>query len=638
MSAKTYFSKLFDTKTNTSLKPGFTRVPLTDKILYCLCGFCRLLSIGPDRAFKPHGLGIERGSDLLLSKSDVGLALACMKLLCGERRWGESIRFVAEITSEAFINGDVAGALLHNTGSSDSFNLVRGWFRSCQQRHVECNKTLEGVPLENKLELPTRVIYTGSADSGFVRLFETHNSPGRWAALSHCWGDKQPICTTRDNLQKHKEGISLSDLPSTFRDAVAITRSLGLDYLWIDTICIIQRDPEDWKIEAPKMGQVYEHADIVIVAAGASNAYEGCFVNLPSLQLLELPYVKDGIMAGGLFATRETILPRKNVFRPLSDRAWTIQERVLSRRTVYYTAEGIWWNCRHFGATCFRHDGVSFEDIQLTPRHQSWSGLLTQYLSCALSVPTDNLQAIEGIARRMAPQRPDRYYHGCWMNDLPEQLLWYGKAPRSPELMNRPSWSWSSTGMGKRVFLDERTLKILINLSGPFKPYAANGLRVRSFVYAPVRLAKPKKIDYSLKMELNTLVGSVQGDPHVVVRQDGNLVVKPKEDEDEIPNDLVYLILNDKDNTVGVAVMDDTSWLSQKINMSSELSLILLACAPNWKWLRDRPVASDQMNLYYCLLTLKRRVGQKLHCRIGFAVVYSRAYAEQAIAQDIILV
>ncbi|XXH01878.1 hypothetical protein Hte_008240 [Hypoxylon texense] len=388
------------------------------------------------------------------------------------------------------------------------------------------------------------------------------------------------------------------------------------------------------------MGQVYEHAEIVIAAAGSHNAYEGFFANLPRATLVKLPYIKDGTVAGQFFATRSWDFNyiMEDAFRPLSDRAWTIQERVLSRRTVYYTANGIWWNCRHFGATCFRHDGYSFEDIQLTPPQQSWTGLLTQYLNCALSVSTDNLQAVEGIASRIACRRPDRYHHGCWMNDLPEQLIWYGNAPRPQELKSRPSWSWSSTAMGKRIFLDKATSRHMTNLYGALRPYLLNDLQVRCPVHSPVTLAKPTKIDYSLKMELSSLVGNIHNDSPELIQIGDQFAAIPPKKQDGISDSLLYLIINNRDQTVGVAIMDDASWLRQKVHTSSDLSLVFLAGSPNWRWRDGRQVNSDQRSLYYGLVTLTPQDRRNVHSRIGFAMVYSQAYAQQASGQKIILV
>lgn len=544
------------------------------------------------------------------------------------------------IANMALAEGKKVGTVLSNTGSLESLELLNNWVKSCQQHHGECIRTLEGEILGSELKLPTRVLDTSSAHNGFVRLVETHNSPrGQWTALSHCWGNIKPICTTRDNLQAHRQGIPISHLPSTYRDAVTVTRSLDLNYLWIDTLCIIQQDVEDWEREAPKMGEVYEHAKIVIAATGSSNAYEGCFVDTPTSVSVELPYASNGIRTGQPF-TMKFWTPTwqvKNVFRPLSDRAWTIQERVLSRRIVHYTAKGIWWNCRHFGAICIRHDGISFKDDQLIARQQSWTGFLEQYLNCALTVSTDNLQAVAGLANRIARYRSDDYYHGCWINELPEQLIWYGKAPRPSELKDRPSWSWSSTAIGKRIFLDDRASKCLTNLCGPFKPYLLNGLLVRCFVQTAVRLAKPIETT-NLKAELRILIGNVQDQIPEQVQFQKQLVIIPKEEENKIPDDHLYLILNNKNHAVGVAVMDDVSWFSQKIDTNSNMSLILLAGAPNWRWRSRWMIPVDQKDLYYCLVTLTTRDGQNAHCRIGFAVIYSRVYAEQAIRQEIVLV
>ena len=66
-------------------------------------------------------------------------------------------------------------------------------------------------------------------------------------------------------------------MPKTFQDAVSITRSLGFEYLWIDSLCIIQGKEGDWEEQAQKMGQIYRDSVLTIVAAAAKNAGTGCF-------------------------------------------------------------------------------------------------------------------------------------------------------------------------------------------------------------------------------------------------------------------------------------------------------------------------------------------------------------------------
>ncbi|EMD68557.1 hypothetical protein COCSADRAFT_134413, partial [Bipolaris sorokiniana ND90Pr] len=125
--------------------------------------------------------------------------------------------------------------------------------------------------------LPHRVlaIYTDH-----VKLVETKDGQtGCYVALSHCWGNPEnhPLKTTKENYTERLAGIPLEELPKTFRDAVKITKHIGVKYLWIDSLCIIQDDIEDWKQEAAKMGAVYEYARLTIAAADARDSTEGCF-------------------------------------------------------------------------------------------------------------------------------------------------------------------------------------------------------------------------------------------------------------------------------------------------------------------------------------------------------------------------
>lgn len=105
-----------------------------------------------------------------------------------------------------------------------------------------------------------RVIHVGVKDSKGVfeepRLQLGESSSGPWIALNHTWGGDESCRLLTENLQTRMNKIPMSELPETFRDAVIITRKLGLSYLWIDSLCIIQDDAQDWSTEAAVMGQV----------------------------------------------------------------------------------------------------------------------------------------------------------------------------------------------------------------------------------------------------------------------------------------------------------------------------------------------------------------------------------------------
>ncbi|KAF2817413.1 HET-domain-containing protein, partial [Mytilinidion resinicola] len=199
--------------------------------------------------------------------------------------------------------------------------------------------------------LPTRVINVGQDESA-VFLWETEGKSGKYAALSYCWGDSRAILkTTRENLGSNKASIELSLLPQTVRDAVEITRRLNIPYLWVDALCIIQRDEEDWARESGNMCNCYSNAYLTISASRSSEASEGCFgmQNLWGGPPHEFNYMGESVY---------TRVAKKNTYfhqepehlsdtstEPINSRAWTLQETLLSNRTVFYTSKELVWEC-----------------------------------------------------------------------------------------------------------------------------------------------------------------------------------------------------------------------------------------------------------------------------------------------------
>jgi hypothetical protein len=129
-------------------------------------------------------------------------------------------------------------------------------------------------------ETPARILDVRSPDCAWGIRLVAGDTPrlaaARYIALSHCWGmSGPPIRTTRESLQDYEREVELSALPKSFQDAVTVTRSLGVRYLWIDSLCIVQNDEKDWEAEASKMSSVYSHAYITLAATEAKNSTEG---------------------------------------------------------------------------------------------------------------------------------------------------------------------------------------------------------------------------------------------------------------------------------------------------------------------------------------------------------------------------
>lgn len=149
--------------------------------------------------------------------------------------------------------------------SEENFALARKWMEDCET-HDGCAKPGPGV-------VPTRLL---EINDSRVRL--RPSVPGetlKWTALSYCWGGPQPMQTTTDILAERMEDIPILLLPQTIKDAITTTREIGLSYLWVDCLCIIQDDVDDVRREISMMPRIYRNASVTISAARAKTSNEG---------------------------------------------------------------------------------------------------------------------------------------------------------------------------------------------------------------------------------------------------------------------------------------------------------------------------------------------------------------------------
>jgi hypothetical protein len=134
-----------------------------------------------------------------------------------------------------------------STASPYSWALIQRWLAQCRHSHSVCNSTVDPS------WIPTRLLDIGASnDAPNVRLQimppSYASAASRYATLGHRWGLARSLQVklTQGNLAALCNGIALAELPPTFKDAIQATRRLGLQYLWIDSLCIIQDDVEDW--------------------------------------------------------------------------------------------------------------------------------------------------------------------------------------------------------------------------------------------------------------------------------------------------------------------------------------------------------------------------------------------------------
>lgn len=214
------------------------------------------------------------------------------------------------------------------------------------------------------IKLPTRLIEVGEAgDNSSVRLVvnppTTADDPtrDRYAALSHCWGAVGKDVYSRllkTNRHAFETRILVERLPKMFQDAITATRGLEIRYLWIDSLCIIQDDDDDWAAESKTMEDVYSLAHVTLAASSAPSSLVG-FIERPdrAFAVVPNPNAEDGDGGGDGDGSRSLLYVAEAIDNfqthvedaELNTRAWVLQERALSRRTIHFTSTQVYWEC-----------------------------------------------------------------------------------------------------------------------------------------------------------------------------------------------------------------------------------------------------------------------------------------------------
>ncbi|KAF2136707.1 uncharacterized protein K452DRAFT_312990 [Aplosporella prunicola CBS 121167] len=389
---------------------------------------------------------------------------------------------------------------------------IEGWIGQCL-KHCD--------PEAKPMGLPTRLLDVGNMNGRKVRLVVTSDKmlqgksgrSWRYSALSHCWGDrsihKPPLKTTTENLSKRLAGIPFLDLPKTYQHAIIVCRSLNIQYLWIDSLCIIQNDKADWETESPKMAQYYEHAYITIIPAAATSCNDG-FLDRPITQSrpvkVEFQSSLKRNTRGAYFIHGEsTTEPRFSQFyddiakSKWGTRGWTFCEGLFSTRRVYFGKNTIHWGCRKFYTSELSNilDDAEEHNLQSLIEEQDqdqfhdgnvlsvWYAQYLEYSCRQFTRSQDRLPAISPLAKVMAQLTGDTYLAGLWQSDLHVGLLWYADSFEGPLILPRekeasyiaPSWSWLARARNAEISdyaLTHKTQSLLIILGTRITPDGIN--------------------------------------------------------------------------------------------------------------------------------------------------------------------
>jgi hypothetical protein len=376
---------------------------------------------------------------------------------------------------------------------NESLLAAQEWMSSCLDKHEQCQKHTQPHIY------PTRLL---KLESHNIRLVHPQDDQisGPYAALSYCWGPNPNfIRLTADNLQEFRVEIPYTTLPIAFQEAIHVIKELGIRYLWIDALCIIQSgfgSSEDWQFESGRMQEVYSNCIINLSLAQAAHPDQSCLggYTLDSTLPFEIDVVDKAHHHGSTETHKYTVLSRDYFTdalsnQPIGSRAWVMQERLLATRVLSIGHGELFWDCQQVPhaseslpsgfslcSDLYKDDVSAHVDLPIPSLPQSsnsngleetWYKILTEYTARELKYPeADKLVALAAIATRMGYVMNDAYLGGHFHRTLPQSLNWMALREVIPELRAEqrapkrlprgsgqmvggtwivtPSWSWAS--------------------------------------------------------------------------------------------------------------------------------------------------------------------------------------------------
>ena len=394
--------------------------------------------------------------------------------------------------------------LTPNTFSGKCEAQVREWLQECskEQAHSKCRQDWR-----TQHDYSFRLLRIDPVDADHLHLEAFHSGDRlpAYVTMSHCWTSRAAMATKllRTTEASFKDGLPVLTLPKKFQDAVAIARWMQIDYIWIDALCIIQdEDSDDWRIQSSIMGEIYANS-YCNIAATSADPEAGCFTTR-DISIVEPHPIADPrstLPDHGHVIGYDDFWCNSLLDTTLHTRAWVLQERLLSPRTIYFGQEQMFWECRCVMACeaypkgipqVFRNQRMQswrLSDQLLDPAYRlsrstfrwsslwswlglrtsspsqqphwaydTWSRIIERYMECDLTYGHDKLVAISGIAQKVRQTTGERYLAGHWENPLLAQsLLWYvpsrrqanSKSSVRPAAVDSshyraPTWSWAS--------------------------------------------------------------------------------------------------------------------------------------------------------------------------------------------------
>lgn len=346
----------------------------------------------------------------------------------------------------------------------------------CAQTHTKC-------PGHKEAPSPLRLVNV--LQDKDIRLEKTSEQKIIYVALSYCWGGSrvaEKARTLEENLTARMEGFRLDSLPLTLQDAIKFVRILGIHYIWIDLLCIVQ-DTAEWPDEAQKMMQYYKNAYLTIVPIMSDSADTGIRPRR------EEPFHRKVPAPWSRHTGADQILLDAGPRFKMSDaawnqRGWTWQERLFSSRILFIHDhrmelecwQGSWDSLLGFSEPSWSQPAF----LPLSPdtvgqclcdgSYESWCEVVCSYTTRMLTNPADCLYAFSGIIQMYSQWFSRQTVAGLWKDRLLQELVsWAPRQPMDAHSRDVPSWTWLYTEWWSK---GENPIFLQLTEIGLFAPHA----------------------------------------------------------------------------------------------------------------------------------------------------------------------
>ncbi|KAF2012898.1 HET-domain-containing protein [Aaosphaeria arxii CBS 175.79] len=340
------------------------------------------------------------------------------------------------------------------------FAVARRWLALCNQNHGKTCRT-NRILKELKRSHPTEEVPDFRCIDVENKCVARVPPRKRYAALSYVWGAAIHFSALTSNIAALEKGGSLEDpefkdkIPLTIRDAITVAKEVGIEYLWVDNLCIIQNDDKLKTATIKAMDLVYSAADLVIVTAGSDNAHAGIAGLHPGTREYRQPIEE---IAPGFRLAFRTRWADSVEGRSYNKRGWTYQETHFANRSLIFIDGKVVFRCQ--GVDAWEEHLIEAPDEikgQQTRRYGGFEGgdigefegLIQNYSERILSFDKDVYNAFAGVSRQLTVQLDTELCHGLPTRYFDWFLLWRPLSLQSRRLSKdeptilAPSWSWS---------------------------------------------------------------------------------------------------------------------------------------------------------------------------------------------------